>query len=221
MAKLNATPRSEIGSRKVRALRRRGLIPGIIYGHGQTPQPVTVSEHDVEVALLHGERWLEIAVDGKTQNCLIREVQWDIYGQQVLHVDLTRVELDERVEVQVALVLRGTPKGVTDGDGVLQQNLDQVTVECTVRSIPEEIAVPVGQMGVGDSLLLRDVELPEGAQLADDPDTAVCSVTYISEEEVEEEAPAEAAPSEPELVGEQEGETPPPAQPGEEEGQTS
>jgi large subunit ribosomal protein L25 len=199
MAKLTATKRSETGTRKVRALRSKGLIPGIIYGHGRKPLPVTLSEHDVEVALLHGERVLEIKVGNRTQNVLVKDVQWDTFGQEVLHVDLTWVDLDERVEVKVPLVLRGTPAGADEG-GVLSQNLDEVALECMVRALPDDIRVPVTDMQVGARLFLRDVKLPEGTRLIGDPDTLVCSVTVLAEEEVPEAAEAPAA--EPEIIGE-------------------
>jgi large subunit ribosomal protein L25 len=203
MAITKATWRSETGSRKARRLREQGDIPGVIYGHGEPTRSITISEHDVELALQHGERVLELDIEGKNQTCLIKEVQWDTFGQEVLHVDLARVDLDERVEVTVPIILRGTPKGVTEGEGVLQQVLAETTVECTVRSMPEEIRLSVVDLDVNENLTLADLELPEGAALVDEPDSVVCTVTYVTvEEELEEEA--EAPLAEPEVIGERE-----------------
>ena len=201
MAVLKATPRSELGTRKVRRLRGQGLIPGIIYGHGQDAQSVTLNRHDVDLAILHGERLLEIELDRKKQNVLLKEVQYDTFGQEVLHVDMARVSLDERVEVTVPIVLRGIPAGVNEG-GTLQQTMAEVRIECVVTAIPEEIRVSVAGMQVNDSLHARDLPLPEGAVLPDDPDTVVCSVTVLVE--VEEKVEGEAAPGapEPEVIGE-------------------
>jgi len=200
MAALKASMRSKRGSRKARALRARGLIPGVIYGHGEETVSVTLREHDIDLAIHHGQRLVELDLDGKEENALIKDVQWDTFGQKVLHVDLTRVDLNERVQVTVPIVLRGTPAGAGEG-GVLQQTAAEVSIECLVRVIPEEIRAFVGELNVGDSLHLRDLELPEGATLVDDDATVVCSITVIAEEV--EEAPAEEEGAEqPEVIGE-------------------
>ncbi len=198
MALLRASKRTELGTRQVRRLRDKGLIPAIIYGHQETPQPVTLSEHDLELALQHGARLLEVDVDGQTQNVLVKDVQWDTMGQVALHVDLFRVSLDQRVEVTVAVVLRGTPAGEADG-GVIQQVVTDVRVECPVASLPDEIRVLVNHLNVGDSLHLRDMELPEGVELLDEPDALLCSCSVVAEE-IEPE-PKEVA--EPEVIGEE------------------
>ncbi len=199
MAVLKATRRSQTGSRRTRRLRREGQIPGIIYGHGEDPEPISLHTHDVEVVILRGERLLEIDLEGKTQNALIKEVQYDTFGHDVLHMDLARVDLDERVEVTIPVVLRGTPAGVDQG-GVLQQVGTSVTIETLVRAIPEDIRLMIGEMNVGDILHIGDLPLPEGAKLLDDPDGVVCSVTMVAEEV--EAAPEEEALPEPEVIGE-------------------
>lgn len=199
MALLRATPRKELGTRQVRRLRNQGLVPAIIYGHMETPQPVTLGEHDMELALQHGARLLEIDVDGQVQTVLVKEVQWDTFGHMVLHVDLCRVSLDEAVEVTVLVTLRGTPAGLADG-GVVQQSITDIRVTCPVRSIPENIRVVVTDLNVGDAIYLRDVELPEGVTLLDEPDAVLCTCRVVAEE-VEEEAVEEEAP-EPEVIGE-------------------
>ena len=200
MAALKANIRSERGSRKARSLRTRGLIPGVIYGHGQEVVAVTLSEHDIDLAIHHGQRLVELDVDGKEENALIKDVQWDTFGQKVLHVDLSRVDLNERVEGTVPVTLRGTPAGAAEG-GVLQQNTMEVSIECMVRAIPEELRAFVGELNVGDSVYLRDLELPDGATLVDDEATLVCSVSIIAEEVAEAPEEEEGA-EEPEIIGE-------------------
>ena len=201
MAMLKATKRSERGSRKAQKLREQGLIPGVIYGHGAATESITISEHDVEQALYHGERVLEIDVEGDQLNALIKDVQWDTFGQVVLHVDLTRVDLDERVEVAVNVHLRGTPVGTEEG-GVLTQTIDQIQVACAVRSIPEEITHLVTEMKLNDTLTAGELNLPEGVELLEDPETVIASVTFVAEEPEEaEEGEGEEAPTEPELIG--------------------
>ncbi len=204
MAVLKATKRSDLGTRKVRLLRKKGDIPGVIYGHGEEVIPVTLHEHEVELAILHGERLLEVRIGNKKHNVLIKEIQYDTFGHEVLHIDLTRVNLDERVEVTVPVVLRGTPVGIDEG-GVLQQAASEVTVECVVTAIPEEIRISVADLKVGDTLHMSDLPLPEGAKLMSDPEAVICSLSIVAEEEeapVEAEEEETAAVEEPEVIGE-------------------
>ncbi len=200
MAVVKASKRDAIGTRKVKALRKGGQIPGIVYGHGLETVAITVDRHDVEAALAHGERLLELKLDRKSQNVLIKDVQYDPLGQVILHVDLTRVDLDEAVEVTVPIVLRGTPVGLSEG-GVLQQINSEVTIKCAVRLIPEDIRVQVGEMKLDDVLHMRDLALPEGAKLLDEPEAVVATVAQVEEEEVAA-APEEAEEAEPEVIGE-------------------
>jgi large subunit ribosomal protein L25 len=200
MPVLKVTKRDERGSRQVRRLRGQGLIPAVIYGHKQEPQAVSLSQHEVDLAVLHGERLLEVDFDGKTQNALIKDVQYDVYGKKILHVDLTWVDLDERVEVTVPIVLKGTPIGVSESGGVLQQTAAEVTIECFVRSIPEEITVLVGGMKVGDHLTMADLPLADGATLVDDAETSIATVRVVTE--VEEAVAEEPSAAEPEVIGE-------------------
>lgn len=200
-AELKATRRSDTGTRKARALRKGGLIPAVIYGHGKECLSITLNEHEVKLAIQHGERLLEIDLDGRKEHTLIKEVQYDTFGHVVLHVDLTRVTLDQRVEVTVPIVLRGTPAGAADG-GVLQLSASEVRVECLVTDIPEEIRLQVNELNIGDALHMSDLPLPAGSTLLDEPEATVCTVIVIAEEvEVPEEEAAEA-PAEPEVIGE-------------------
>ena len=93
----------------------------------------------------------------------------------MIHVDMARVDLNERVKVMVQIVLRGTPKGATEG-GVLEQVLAEMEVECVVTQIPESLRVNVADLGVGQALHLKDVPLPEGTVATGDPDTVVCGL---------------------------------------------
>ncbi len=199
MAVMKVSKRQEAGTPSARRLRKKGLIPGVIYGHGEATESIALHEHEVELVIMHGERVLEIDCEGKKQNVLIKDIQYDTFGQQVLHMDLTRVDLDERVEVTIPIVLRGTPVGVTDEDGMLQQTASEVHIECAVRAIPEEIVVMVNEMKVGETLTGADLPLPDGAKLLEDPSALVAAVRLVAEEEVE--VSEEAAAAEPEVIG--------------------
>ena len=198
MAALKAETRSELGTRKARALRGQGMIPGVVYGHGKGNVAVSLNRHDIDLAVNHGQRLLELDLGGEQENVLVKDVQWDTFGQVILHVDLTRVDLHERVKVTVPIVLRGTPAGMADG-GVLQQTASEVEIECMVQSIPEEIRAIINDLQVGDSLRMSDLSLPEGATLVGDSEARVCTVEVLAEEE---EAPAAEEAAQPEVIGE-------------------
>jgi len=200
MALLKASRRGELGTHKVRRLRRGGRIPGVLYGHGEQTVAISLDLHDVSAALKRRERLLEVELDGRKENALFKEVQYDPLGQEILHVDLTRVSLDERVEVTVPIQLRGTPAGAAE-EGVLQQLAMQVVVECLVTSIPEVIRVNVEPLKVGDRLLLKDLPLPEGTKLVGNPEDLVCMVVVLAEEVAPAAAGEEAAAAEPEVIG--------------------
>lgn len=199
MAQMKATIRKETGSRQVKRLRSKGLTPAIIYGRGAKPIQVTISEHDLELALQHGERLLEVDVDGEVENVLVKAVQYDTFGHFVQHVDLLRVSLTDRVEVEVRVILRGTPKGVALG-GVLNQIVSDIKVECPVAAIPEEIRLMVVDLGLDESLHLRDIKLPEGVVLLDEPDAVLCQCAEVAEEIEPEEGEGEGE-AEPEIIG--------------------
>ena len=194
---LKATKRTEGGTRKARALRNEGLMPAVLYGHGQETVSLTLNTHDMELAIKHGQRLLNVEVEGEHQNVLIKDIQWDTWGKKVLHVDLTRVNLDELVTVTVAINLVGTPAGLDDG-GSLQQAMASAEIECRVDQIPEEIRVQVSGMQLNDAIHMSDVELPEGSKLLSDPTALICNVVMIAEEAEAEEAEGSA---EPEVIG--------------------
>jgi large subunit ribosomal protein L25 len=136
-------------------------------------------------------------MDGKNETVLVKDVQFDHLGMEVLHVDFARVDLNERVEVTVPLVLKGEPKGEKDG-GVLQQILADLEIECLVTQIPTEIRANVADMGLNDALHVKDLQLPEGVRALQDEDLIVATVKEIAEEVSTEAAEGTA---EPEVIG--------------------
>jgi large subunit ribosomal protein L25 len=193
--------RQDRGKKACLRIRATGWLPGIIYGHKQDPVPVLLPAHDLEQALRKGAHVLTIDLDGSTEQVLVKDVQWDHLGSSMIHVDLARVDLHERVKVTVQIVLRGTPKGATEG-GVLEQVLSEMQVECVVTQIPESLRVNVADLGVGQAVHIRDVPLPEGIVATGDPDTVVCVCRVLGEEPAPEAAvvEGEAAPTEPEVI---------------------
>ena len=195
-AQLTAKVRGELGSRKNKRLRDAGFIPGVIYGHKEDVVPVTLPKVELVRHLNHGAHLFALAVDGKSENVLVKDVQYDHLGIEVLHVDFARVDLNERVEVTVPLLLRGEPKGEAEG-GVLQQVIADLEIECLVTQIPHEIRHNVSEMGLNDVLHVKDLQLPEGVRALQDGDLIVATVKEIVEAAPE----VEAVEGEPEVIG--------------------
>jgi len=210
MATLKATKRIQLGTRGSRRARKAGMLPGIIYGHGETPQAVSLDKRELLAAVHHGERLLQLDIDGEQHNVLVKEVQYDSMQQEVIHIDLARVRLDERVHVTIPIVLRGVAAGAGEG-GVVSQVVQQANIECLVTAIPEEIRVSVADMKIGDVIRIKDLQLPQGVTALNDPEAIVCTVVLIAEEVVAapEGAEVAVAGAEPEVIGakkEEEGE---------------
>ena len=197
-AQVSAQPREALGSRANRRLRQTGFVPGVIYGHKEAVVPITVPKKELVGHLSRGAHVFDLTLDGKNEKVLVKEVQYDHLGSEVIHVDFARVSLDEKVEVTVPLELRGTPKGEADG-GVLQQIINELQVECLVTEIPDAIRHNVADMAIDDVVHIRDLKLPPGVKVLQDEDQIVAAVR-----EIQEEAPAEvteAATAEPEVIG--------------------
>src|SRR6266699_1024122 len=140
-AQVTAKQRSELGSRANKRLRDAGFIPGVIYGHKEAVVPVTLPKKEVVNHLHHGAHLFDLNLDGKSEKVLVKEVQYDHLGMEVMHVDFARVSLDEKVEVTVPIELKGEPKEAEGG--VLQQVINEIEVECVVTEIPDAIRVNV------------------------------------------------------------------------------
>jgi large subunit ribosomal protein L25 len=204
IARLEAEPREGRGTRAARRLRRQGKLPGVVYGHGETPENVAVVVHDLETLLEHGSHVLELKVNGTTKRVLIKAVQFDHLGLKPIHVDFMRVDLTERVHVSVPLDFRGTPIGTHEG-GLLEHELVDVEIDCVVTEIPEAIRVNVTDMGVGDVLHVRDLPLPSGVKAITAAETIVCSVRAKKVSvEVEAAEAVEEEAEEPEIIGRKE-----------------
>jgi len=195
---LKAKRREQAGTRAARRQRREGLVPAIIYGHKEEVVPVLLDYHDLALELQHHHRLLGLELEGNKSQYLVKEVQYDHLGDKIVHVDLTRVYLDERVQVTVAIELRGTAAGVMEG-GVLEQQRADVELECLVTNIPESIRVRVNDLVIGQSVLAGDLEIPEGTKLITDPKAVVATVR-MKVEEVEEVTETAEEKAEPEMI---------------------
>lgn len=204
--RLKADPRERTGSRYATRLRRAGKLPAVIYGHGEAPAHVAVDFESISEALHHGAHLLDVELDGKSQTCLVKAVQHDFLGDTVIHVDLTRVDLSEEVEVSVPLTVVGqdVAPGIVNEGGFLEHPYTDLPVRCRADAIPDEITVDVSSLNANETVTLGDITLPAGVACDLESDTALATISVVSEEEMEAmEAEAEApTEGEPELVGE-------------------
>jgi large subunit ribosomal protein L25 len=209
--KLTATHRDTLGSPESRRLRKRGLVPGVLYGHDQ-PIAIAVEERELRRALtssagLHAI--LDVQVDGKgtSHASILKDYQVDKIRGHVTHVDLQEVRLDQPIHATVTVHLVGgeDAPGVREG-GVLSQPLRELNVEALPLEVPEHIDVDVSQLEMNGTLRVADVVVPDGATLLDDAETVVATVTAPTREVAPEETLEgdEAAA----LEGETPGETP-------------
>lgn len=197
---LKATRRDQTGTRATRKQRESGQLPAIIYGHKMEPVSVLLNYHDTTLAIQHGHRLLEIELDGKKESLLVKDLQYDYLGDTIIHLDLARVDLDERVTVTVEVLLKGTPAGINEG-GALEQMNNEIEIECAVNNIPEEgLRVNVNELHLNETITANDVPLPDDTTLVTDPDTPIAICREIVEVEPEEELEEAAEGAEPEVI---------------------
>lgn len=182
-------------------LRRHGLVPAVIYGHGEAPETVSLSLHDTLLALEHMAHVVRVQIDGGERQYLIKEVQYDHLQRQPIHVDLMRVDVTERVKVKVPLDVKGTPKGAQEG-GTLVSVLTELEVECLLLQIPESLRVRVDHLGLNEMLHVRDVTVPPDVKVLHAPDDIVAVVHPPRGTTTEELAAATTeGAAEPEVIG--------------------
>jgi large subunit ribosomal protein L25 len=179
-AKLTARPRTESGKSAVRKLRSAGMIPAVIYGHGDETRHLVVPAHDLErlLATISVENTIvDLAIEGgATVPALIREVQYHSNRPIVYHVDFYQVHAGETLHVEVPIRINGIPVGVRDQSGVLQEALHTLSVECFPRDIPEAIDVDVSHLQVGESVHVSDIRVTN-VKVLNDPEVVVATVT--------------------------------------------
>ena len=186
--KLVVSGRPKLGSAESRRLRRPGLVPGILYGRSE-PAAIAVAERDLRAALttragMHAV--LDVTVDGgSAHSAILKDFQVSTVRGKLTHIDLQEVRLDQPIQTAVAVHLSGEPVGVKEG-GVLSQVTNEVRVEALPLEIPERLELDVSGMGIGDTLRLSELVVPDGVTVLDDLDeTVLATVTLPTREEPE------------------------------------
>jgi large subunit ribosomal protein L25 len=198
---LKATRRTVIG-KQVKAMRREGKLPAVIYGRGVDPVPVTLDLREATRLLAHlpTSALVTINVEGEPRLSLIREKQRDFLRGTLKHIDFQAVSMLEKLRVAVAIEIQGTPPAVKDFDGVPVSGLEELDVESFPQDLPERIVVDVsGLKNIGDGIYVRDVVPPANVTILENPDEMIYLITAPTVEEVEEEGALPGA-VEPEVI---------------------
>jgi large subunit ribosomal protein L25 len=213
---LEVEDRTKSGTNAAKQIRKKGLVPAVMYGHGEETAVLSVPGDALYKAIRHGVRIFDVKHKGNVQKTLLRDVQWDPLGHDILHADFYRVRADEKITLDVKVELKGTAPGVTTGGGVLVQQIHSLSVECLIINIPESIRVNIGELQLDQAIHVKEIPLPEGVTVKNDPEAIVVQISKKIEEVV---APVTAAApgteaAEPEVIGraakeeEEEGEEP-------------
>lgn len=205
-ATLNATARTERGTGVARKLRQAGSVPAVIYGHGREPQSLAINTREIDKLLSQisaASTVIELTVGGTTSKTLIREIQRHPVKRHIVHVDFQQLVAGERVTVSVPLRFHGVPEGVRVSGGILEETMHQVHLRVDPAQIPDHVDVDVTTLTIGHNLHIRDITLPDGVTVLDDPGATVCLVAApkaVVEETVAVEAEPGVAIAEPELI---------------------
>ena len=189
---LQAKRREKIG-KKVKALRREGGLPGIIYGGSINPIPITLHAHDASLILsgVTSSHMIAVDVDGERLNVLVRERQREPILGSLLHIDFLAVSLTEKLRANVMVELVGDAPAVKESGFILVSGIEGLEVESLPQNLPERVLVDITKLReIGDAIYVRDISLPSEVEVLTDPEEMVALVTAPAaeeEEEVEEE----------------------------------
>jgi large subunit ribosomal protein L25 len=188
--------RDSFGKRRNRRLRETGQVPAVLYGHKQEVKSLLLAADELEAAVRHGNRFVELK-GGLSEKAFIKAVQWNTWGNKILHIDFARVSEHEKVHVTVPVELRGEAPGTKQG-GVIKHLLHSIELECEAASVPEKIDVNINHLEYEQILHIADIELPSGVKALLDGVTPV--VGCVPPVEVSDEE-AVAGDDEPEVIG--------------------
>jgi len=200
---LTAKSRERTGSRYARRLRASGSLPAVVYGHKETPVSITLNTHDTMQVLKRGEKFFELDIDGKREHVLLKDLGYNHLGDEIIHADFARVNLDERVDTKTHLAYVGEPKGLKTDGAILMHPVTELELNCLITNLPDEIEVDVSDLDVGDMIHASEIKLPlDSMEMLTDPDTVVAQIVLKAETpETMEETEVEGE-TEPEVIGE-------------------
>ena len=195
---LKAVRRNVIG-KQVKALRREGKLPAVIYGRRTEPLPILLDAREAGKSLtgLAPSSLVTVEVEGKAYPTLVREKQRNKILGSLIHVDFLAVSMEEKLRADVVVAIVGVSKAVKDLNGILVQGMNTLGVECLPQDLPEKVVVDISGLDqIGDAIYVRDIQISDGVKFLDDEDSLIVSITYQAAEEVAE----EVATAEPEII---------------------
>lgn len=210
-ATLSAQPREERGKNAMRRLRSEGLVPAVLYGHRDETRTLTLRAQELDklLASISVENTIiDLTIDGgRPVQTLVREVQRHPAKRVVQHIDFLLIHAGEKISLEIPVRLHGSPIGVRDNGGILQEVLREIHVECLPRDIPEAIDIEIGDLDIGGAVHVRDVSIPN-VKILNDEDLVIASVMAPTVAALPEDEGGEEAAGEPEVIGraEEEGE---------------
>jgi len=180
----------EVKGKQVRALRREGKLPAVIYGHRIDPISIVLNAHDASqtLAKASSSSLVTIELDGKEYPTLVREKQLDFIRNSLIHVDFLAVSMTEKLTASVAIHLEGEAPAVKEFGAILVTGLTELEVECFASDLPERFTVDVsGLTEISSGVYVRDVVAPENVEILSDPEEMIVVATAMAAEEIEEE----------------------------------
>jgi large subunit ribosomal protein L25 len=203
---LTIESRSKVGTTSAHQLRVAGKVPGIIYGHGATPEHIAFDRRAFELLLHAGARTGVVKLTGASKGAetvLIRDVQRDPVSQRIIHADLQRVSAHESVHAKLQVVTLGTSRGVRESGAVMDVITHEVEVEGPVDRLPDRIEIDVAELGVHDHVTAGDIVLPDGFKMLTSPETTILSIEPSRTAQAVEDAATAATleQPEPEVIG--------------------
>ncbi|MBX3462125.1 MAG: 50S ribosomal protein L25 [Planctomycetes bacterium] len=187
---MKAERRTALGRNQVAQLRAQGWLPAVVYGEGQEPVSIAISEWELEQHVKAHHKLFQLEIGGAAQSALLHEIAWQATTDRPLHADFKRVDLTKPIETQVEVALVGHPVGLGKGGTLVKDHL-VLTVRCLPTAIPEGLEHDVGALDLDQSVQAGQIALPPGVTLVTPAHTSVCHVALIV---VAQEAPA-AAPA--------------------------
>jgi len=192
---LEAQKREVIG-KKVKALRREGMLPAVIYGSGIDPQPITLDTKAVmqTLKIVGANTLITIKLGKKEHLTLVRDIQREVIMRNLLHIDFQAVSLEEKISTSLPLKFVGDAPVLTEFDSIISTALDELQIEAKAKDLPDSIVVDISVlMEIGDNILVKDLVIPGEVTVLDDPDelVVVASAQALMEEEPEPEEGAE------------------------------
>ncbi len=206
---LDAELRQELGKGKVKDLRGKGFMPAVVYGEGRESMPIKIST-SVLLKLIHRCRVEGVIINlkikeelgQKSRACLIKEIQYDPVHGDMVHVDFNEISLSKKIKIAVPVTVKGEAVGVKQEGGSLEHILWEVEVECLPMDIPKGVEIDISHLKLDESIHVKDLVLPSGVRILNDPGAVVLTVAAPMKEEAPAEALEGEEKKEPEVIKE-------------------